>query len=509
MINFFVRNALLVHILLLAVAYSWIHGGTRPDLLLPVIPWLTAFMVECLLVFPQARVSETLAEARSRVCRALVRDPLFYLFLALTVLLVLPFFNVTGSPEFNVTTGEWRIPPPPKPSMPFCVDPAEHAVLLLWFIPVLLAALAAKHGLLKKGKRMLLAGFCWNGAALALLGFIQLATGTKSIFWGGEELPAYFFATFGYPNFAGAFFTLLFAISVGLWFGRVNEDTIGPSASTAAAWADDGRRKASPHWLLIPVLLNLCAAIASLSRAAILLCGVVAVALGVYMVIGAWQTSTTGRRVQLVASIVGVLLVAALSLTILAPKALTAELLTITPEAISERVSGRGQYHARVAKAIFDDHPVFGVGGWGYPHYLQLYITPEERKSIQITGGANVHNDTLQFLAEQGAIGFGLLALCALAVLLPLIWQAGRVNHAMAVAGEESGRAKPRWLYRMPPEMIAVLVGAIATVCHSLGDLPFRSPAVLMVWMLAFVCATGFLPAVRIPKKTGSKKNNE
>ena len=37
--NFFLRNILLLHILLLVIGFSWIHGGTRPELLLPVIPW--------------------------------------------------------------------------------------------------------------------------------------------------------------------------------------------------------------------------------------------------------------------------------------------------------------------------------------------------------------------------------------------------------------------------------------------------------------------------------------
>jgi O-antigen ligase len=176
---------------------------------------------------------------------------------------------------------------------------------------------------------------------------------------------------------------------------------------------------------------------------------------------------------------------------------LKSELVNITPAAVTERVSGRGQYHVRVAQAIFADHPVFGVGGWGYPHYQQVYITPEERKNMQIDGGANVHNDTFQFLAEQGAAGFGLLVLCALSLIVPLVWQAGKVNRALNKAGTDSMPAKPVWLYHLPPEVVAVFVGAAATVCHSLGDLPFRSPAVLTVWLLAFVCATGFLPAIR------------
>ena len=493
--NYFIRNVVLFHIVALALAFSWIHGGTRPDLLLPVIPWLTAFALEFLMIFPQAKSTETLAEARSRVWRSLGRDPLLYLALALIVLLVIPFFNVSGYPEYNTVTHLWRNPAPPMPGLPFCVNPSEQAVLLLWFPPVLISALAAKHGLLKKGKRLLLECLCWNGAALALFGFVQLMTGAKSIFWG-ETVFAHFFSTFGYPNFAGAFFTLLFALSAGLWFGRACTGLIGPSG-IGEARADEGALQVSAHVLLVPVLLNLFAAIASLSRAAILLCGVVFLVLSLYMLFGLWQKTESSGHVKLTAAIILTLLIVGLSFTVFAPQALKTELVSITPDAVVERVSGRGQYHARVAKEIFRDHPLFGVGGWGYPHYLMQYLTPEEHKTMQIQGGANVHNDTLQFLAEQGAIGVGLMIACVLALVVPLVWQAVKVCRALAAEGFDTEAAKPAWLYRLPPVLIAVFVGTAATVCHSLGDLPFRSPAVLIVWVLSFVCASGFLPVVR------------
>ena len=493
--NFFIRNVVLLHLLALALAFSWIHGGTRPDLLLPVIPWLTAFALEFLLVFPQAKSTETLAEARSRVWRSLARDPLLYLFAALTVLLVIPLFNVSGYPEYNAALQQWRNPVPPRPELPFCVNPSEHAVMLLWFPPVLIAALAAKHGLLKKGKRLLLVCLCWNGAALALFGFVQLMTGAKSIFWG-DQVFGHFFATFGYPNFAGAFFTLLFALSAGLWFGRVSEDLIGPSTSEIGI---EDTAHANGHWLLIPVLLNLSAAIASLSRAAILLCAVVFLVLSLYMILGVWQKAASAGRAKLMAAVILTLVIGGLSLTVFAPAALKAEILSITPTAVADRVSGRIYYHARVAQEIFRAHPVFGVGGWGYPHYLMSFLTPEERKGMQIQGGANVHNDTLQFLAEQGAVGYGLMIACVLVLVVPLVWQAVKICRVLAkqdaVGTVQS--AKPAWLYNLPPVLVAVFVGTTATVCHSLGDLPFRSPAILLVWVLSFVCASGFLPAVR------------
>ena len=494
--NTFVRNVVLIHVAALVLAFSWIHGGTRPDLLLPVIPWLSAFALEFLLIFPQAKSTETLAEARSRVWYALARDPLLYAAITLTVLLVIPLFNVAGAPTFDAALKQWHNPTPPFAWLPSCVKADEHAVLLLWFVPVLIAALVAKHGLLKKGKRVLFEILCWNGALLSLFGFVQLMTGAKSIFWGTEPF-SYFFSTFGYPNFAGAFFTLLFALSAGLWFGRASEEVIGPAAGSGTRTGEESWMW--QHYLLVAVLLNFVAAIASLSRAAILLCGVAFLVFGLYMILGVWQKSETGGRVKIMAALLITLFVSGLSFTVFAPKALKTELRAITPASVFERVSGSAYYHARVAQEILRDHRVFGVGGWGYPHYLKQYLKPEEIPRMQIEGGANVHNDSLQFLAEQGWVGYGLLLVCVSLLIVPLAGQAVRTcrDGAMTGRGDVTPPPKPAWLYRLPAPLIGVFVGTSATVCHSLGDLPFRDPAVLIVWVLSFVCVSGFLPAVR------------
>ncbi|MDD4101560.1 MAG: O-antigen ligase family protein [Kiritimatiellae bacterium] len=491
--NYFIRNVLFFHLLALVLAFSWIHGGTRPDLLLPVIPWMSFLVLELMLVFPQAKSDETLSEARARVFAALVRDPLFYFALLLVIYLCLPFSNVSGQPEYNAVLKIWRNPPPPNKLLPFCVDTKEHAVILLWFPPALIAALAAKHGLLKKNKRLLFESICWNGAVLAAFGFWQLLTGAQSIFWGEQKF-SHFFATFGYPNFAGAYFTLLFALSAGLWISKAGLGMIGP---VRVQGTFDEPSMWQRHYMLVATLLNFAGAIASLSRAAILLSGIVMLTLGMYTILGLWQTFNFTGRIKMSVSVIIVLGLAGIFLGILAPKSLKAEIATINPDAVVMRVSGRGYYHNEMAKEIYRDHRWFGVGGWGYPHYLLSYLTPEQKKRMQITGGANVHNDTLQFLAEHGAIGFTLIVSCALALLVSLVLQMYKMCRRLPFDGMNVKIIRPVCLYKLPPVVVAVFVGAGATVCHSLGDLPFRCPAVLIVWVLAFVCVTGYIPVVR------------
>lgn len=489
--NWFAKNILLLHLIGLTVALGWIHGGTRPELLVGCVPWMTLMILEWLLVFPQAKNSETLADARRRVWRALVRDPLFYVTLLLSLTLIIPLFNVASAPYFDRTLQVWVNPKPPVTWLPYCVKPSHHAVLLLWFPPALVAALATKHGLLKKAKRALLEAICWNGAVLSFLGFLQIWSGTNKLLWL-TPLESYFFSTFGYPNFAGAFFTLVAALSIGLWFHQVTEEH--ELAPFAVSSSDHDRHAIDTHRLLLPAVLNLLAAFASLSRAAILLGSIVLFVLAIYMVVFAWKRVSQGARVTIAAIVAALLFVATVSMVVFKLDEFKKEIRSITPDAVYERVTGTGYYHARVAKEMFKDHPVFGVGGWGYPIYIHQYMTPEDKKNMQIIGGVNVHNDSLQFLAEQGLVGYGLLVLAALILALPLVWQVWLIRRSLVEnQGAEGNRAG--LLGCIPAPLVAVWVGTTATVCHSFGDLPFRAPSVLVVWVLAFACVPGWLPA--------------
>ena len=497
--NWFAKNVLLFNLVVLVAALAWIHGGTRPDLLFPVIPWLTLPVLEWLLVYPQAKKDETLFDARRRVWHGLARDPLMYLAVLFSVVLVIPLFNVAEAPKFIAESGEWLKFEPPVKWLPFCTDPDTHGVLLLWFVPAMIAVLAAKHALLKKGKRVLLEAACWNGGVLAVFGFIQMWSGTDSIFWT-TPMPSYFFSTFGYPNIAGAYFTLTFALSFGIWFQQMTEASELFEESLSVIEHPSMLRA---NRMLVPMIVCFAAAITTLSRAAILLCAILAVVFLVYGLMYTWKRMSVSLRVIVVSSVVGVLFCATALFFAFDWKEFKQEASTIDMDAVVDRVSGREYYHARVAKAIWGDYPVFGVGGWGYPSYVRAYVTPEEeKKGLQIIGGANVHNDSLQFLAEQGVVGFGLMVVFALLLFGTMAWQALAFCHAKRFVERSIGKKTlTKRFYLIPPPVVAAWAGTTATVCHSFGDLPFRSPAVLVVWLLALVCATGWIPVLAMKKK--------
>jgi len=120
-------------------------------------------------------------------------------------------------------------------------------------------------------------------------------------------------------------------------------------------------------------------------------------------------------------------------------------------------------------------------------------MTPEQLKSMQIVGGSNVHNDMLQFIVEHGYIGFGLMIGFVLLLVIPL----GRELVQFCRLRSSGFSGMFYWFYRIPPVVVAIFAGTTATVLHSFGDLPFRSPAVLVVWLVAIACATAWIPVTK------------
>jgi O-Antigen ligase len=441
---------------------------------------------------PQPKKDELLLESRQRIWISLKHDYLTYLALTFTVILFIPLFNHAKEPLFDAATQQWQLFAPTIKWLPFTPDIYRHGVVLLWFIPVMIAVLAVKHGLFKRAKRILLEVICWNGAALALVGFIQLALQTKAIL-GLTPMDGYFFSVFGYVNVGAAFFTLIGSLSFGLWFQQVVEAANLAPLSTLDP--DEIQSARMTHRMFIPMVLCFAGAIATLSRAAMLLCALLFVFFLVYALAFIWKRISLGLRISVLSGLSALVFSLVLLFFALRLEGLKKELSTITPQAVIERVMGTGYYHVRVAKKIMSDYPLFGVGGFGYPVYQPVYMRPGEQ--MHIVGGSNVHNDMFQFLVEHGYIGFAMMMAFALMVVIPLFLETFRFCRLKPSGAKQSNPTNFNWFYRIPPVVVAVVAGTTATVVHSFGDLPFRSPAVLVVWLLAFVCASGWLPVMK------------
>ena len=489
-------------VFLTVAGFSWIFGGANAPMLMPVMPWLWALALETLLFFPQRHFGESFADARARVWKSLSRDPITYLTLSFLVVLLMPLFNcglckVCDYPKILAGAD----PAPPIPFSPFCVNPREHLGVVVWFVPSLTALLAVRHSLARHGRRLLVHILVWNGALLASFGFIQQATGAEAPYWIVAKNPVEFFSSFGYPNMGGAFFVAVFAVAAGLWQDNVRRDVSAAAAKKKVAQEQEGetnpKEKYCPQWvkthyLLIPVALCFFGALATLSRAAILLSFAILGFWFIYLCLSLFTSRKNLSRVKLhFGMLVGIVLTVVL-VGIFAPDNFMKEVSTVSPMVVADRVTGKAQYHTRVASAIFKDHPLFGVGGWGYKHFCFDYMTDDDRRHMQIVGGVNVHNDYMQFLCEHGAIGGALLLAILISLIVPVFREwAERARVAHFVKGSDIPR--PTALFCVPAVVVGILLAATANIVHAFGDCVFRSPAVLSQFLLLLACAPGFI----------------
>jgi hypothetical protein len=502
--NKLLNNLSVILVFLTLSAFSWLYGGSRADKLLPLIPWLWVFLFEALLFFPQRKEYETTADARSRVTKGLKRDPVLYLSILFLLILIIPFFNqglcqVCDYPEIVAGAD----PAPPIPYLPFCVDVEEHFGVCLWFLPMFTALLAARHALIPSGKRLLLEFMVWNASLLALLGFCQASTGAEFPFWEKEENPVYFFSTFGYPNMGGSFFLMMFAFSVGLWQHRMIEVEESPMLEIQKSKSEKFMvRMVCSHYLVIAVALNFFATLFTLCRAAILMLGAVSLLAVLYCLLRLlFARHQRAQKIKKAAFLLGWMVIFAIFIAVFAPKEVTNELNTVNTVETLDRISGKGQYHTRVAGEIFKDYPLFGVGGWGYRHFCMQYMTEEEMKNIQVVGGINVHNDSLQFLCEHGAVGYLALFFIFIILLVPIFRSWYALYHAARFTKKTQAPPKPLFLYSLPAGTFWVLVGNICVVVHTFADCPLRSAAVLTSFFVSLSCATGFLQGVPVRTK--------
>lgn len=497
--SFLCNNVAVVAVGLLVSLLGWLYGGTRGGLLLPLVPWLFVFMIETIVCFPQREPGETTYDARERVWRALRKDPLVWISFGFLALLLVPFVNNGLCPVCDaVQIAQGADPNPPVPFLPFCVDRIDHLNVVYWFMLALPAMVAVKHCLVAEGKRLLLEIVAWNGAALAVLGFVQSASGALGPYWiamhkGATGRPGEFFSTFGYPNMAGDYFTTLFGISIALWRDRLNwihEEERGREAS------HEGKRASfwSRHYLLIPALVCFYAALNTLSRAAIILATIGAAVYFLHAFISFVSRLHRAVRVKVGAvSIVAVALVLLCS-NLCLPKEFKREVDTLGTTEVLDRVTGRGQYHVRIATEIWKDYPLFGCGGWGYIHCCLPRMTAEDRKQQQMVGGINVHNDYLQFLAEHGTVGFGALVAIVVLLLLPVTRGWRKLARQCRFLASKQKPPRPVQIFALPAPAFCLLFAALSTLIHAFGDCPLRSPAVLTLFFVTLAAVPGFMP---------------
>lgn len=390
-----------------------------------------------------------LVQAEASVRRRFLRDPVFISGALLSLLLLVQWRNAGGELFADIFTGRYDYTPPPLKGWPFSLEARLSRQQLLWFVPPTLFLPAVRHLISRSDGKRLLRILLINGTLLALFGLIQFALGWDRLFNVIEVAGnPHLLASFDYPNHAGAFFYLLFAVAIGFFWDAVEKKRSYRSRILSG----------------LMILLFGAAAFLSFSRAAVAAVAFIALAAPAAVL---WQRR---RRLDashwadtlLLAGVVTVVL--ALGAVKIGGGAVVREFQQtgVIENDLLDYHNYRG-FQIPPALAMFRDHPWFGVGGWGYRKFVALYLPPEEWGRLLLRGKANVHCDPVQFLAEHGIVGFGLMSTALAALLWP--W-----------------RRLGRWRFRGLALMTGF--GASAVLLHSLIDLPFRNPTVLWHWLL-------------------------
>ncbi len=433
--------------LLCLFASTWLRSGTYA-------PWQKWLLVGGVLVW--AGTGMRLWRRRQRV-----RGGLLTLALLFLLLLVVQYLNAGRLLYLHALSGQWQFALPAVSWLTSAVTRTEAFEMLCWFVPAAGLMVAVREALHASERRAVLWGVLINGTALGLFaGWLRLVEAPS--LYGLFELDGEFIGPFTYDNHAATFFTMLEIVTVGL-FAR----TLQRYAATRGHRSQ--RDRLSSVVLGVMFAVALLAASMSFSRFGLLGSWGVAVASALWLMASLVPRLSSSARFSFWVVACGALLVGALAIWSFWEGALGREVCGML--SLDAQAAGEARWwQVAAAFRILGRAPWCGVGGWGYGHFLRLDPVAAERDFQD--GAANVHCDPVQFLCEFGIVGALLLG----GITAVLVWQGVRALRA---------RREEAW----HPVRMALLLACLLGWLHSLVDLPFRAPAVLLPWVVFLTLA--------------------
>lgn len=309
-----------------------------------------------------------------------------------------------------------------------------------------------------------------SGAGMGLVGILQHLSEAKAVLWTFPSSNLQFWGSFFYRNQGAAYLNLILVLAGVLFFYH------GVKTRQKA-------RSGGPHFLCFLLFALTAASVGlALSRGGILFAGILCVAflalLMVFLLQGLWHLSSIWS--------------ALIPLVLLTSAALLA-MRYVDLDAIEQRF---GDIEATI-ESVDQDARAFSTKatwdmardrlwqGWGagsfryifpmyqreYPEIYYRYFSNGKKRP----GGRQLyryaHNDLLQFVAEYGQIGCGLLVLAFASMLLPLLAHLRYSFFAISY----------------------LMFGFVASMAHAFLDFIFNSPAYWMAFVGLLVVVTKLL----------------
>jgi len=394
----------------------------------------------------------------------LIRFPLFWLGLLFLAYILVQALNPAFT--YTVENKRWWLEPTAHIAwLPTSVA-SPYADMNTWRMLVLYGALwlqvcALWVGLTRRvAVQTLFTVIVVNGAVFALLGILQKVTHAKHVLWVLKDInpTGIFFGTIIYKNHAGAYLALVLMLCTGLLYWHF-----------ARAERRMARTSPAPIFAFCAVLLGLSVMLTE-SRSATILLMIFTLVAFIGFILRCALTRSEGRSPWVIT-----LLCAVFALFI----GLGAYFLN-TDEAFNRigRLIEAGKKDSSVSsrliarQATWDmarDELVTGWGAGSYRHAFPKY----QRQYPEITYAAGnkklrmrweyAHNDYVQFIAEYGFLGAGML----------LAFIAIGVSHFVKQRAYQK------------PHLVFIALALVFTAAYAWVDFPFHNPAILFLWFIS------------------------
>ena len=409
------------------------------------------------------------------------RDFFFWSGLVFIAYLGCQWWNAGRELVYDPSAHRWAYSPPRHASCPWAISRPEAAQMLHWFFPAWAIGTAIRSPRLsRQGANGLGRSLLVSAGALVAVGLIEQVSGARGRFW---SLPpgCDSFASFGYGNHAAAYFLLLAALAAGLLF-RESFRRDRPAHKRAVAG------------FATALFLCLTGANLSLSRTGVLLAWLLAVYAAAYGWMRGWRIFRPAARLRWATATVVAGLLLYFAVRGAGGDAIQEEFAVKRPprtqlipawQTVNLDLSDRPLLWG-AAWLMVQAYPEFGTGGWGFRHLAAFHLPESQWPSFRSNPGrANVHCDPLQFLAEFGLAGSGLMLLALGALLAPLFRADVHRGALFTFVG----------------------LGLAAVFAFSWIDLPFRCPAILWTWtaLLAVLPKWTSRPPAPLPVGTANR----
>ncbi|MDD4622704.1 MAG: O-antigen ligase family protein [Kiritimatiellae bacterium] len=463
--KFLTKYGLAAHVLCVCAFPVFFIARPVSDGMLPLL-WLSLLVFEFMFMLPSVRGGETLADARCRVLRKLLWDPLFYVGAAVILLAAAQWLNSGCGLVYLTDADVWQMSKPGVSWLPFSVEPTAALSRLSVFVSCWAVALALRDAMSKASKRLLLQIMSLVSGCFAIYA-VTLACLKSEPFAGmacGEGMSA-----------LGAFCGFWLLVAMGVF-----------------ADALERARRSAGALFVFGVAGNLAGMLFFANVLTAVVYAALTVILVFYWLIYLAPHVPQHTRLKLFMASLLMFAAAVLSLAYLWPdNPLTHKINTALPiDAHLTDLMATKNVRSQAAVRIWEDYPWTGVGADGFRHFVGLVINPKDWGLI-MDNKPYVYNDWLQALCEYGVLGSGLLLAAAVMMAVPVGYRA-RIAMLFGTGDENDGRV---YLLRISPVVFCGVLALLMCLLESFISNPLRAPGCLLSWTCVTASLSAFLPA--------------